>query len=182
MPGIIYKICLENEELRKLEQARDLWKTTVKVTEQPIKEIYTGKDISADDLSIDHFVPRSYISNDELWNLIPMSRSLNSSKNNKLPSWETFFIPFARYQFYLYGLILPQDADRRSQLLFRKFEKCRKNNLNAIWASEKLYKGGNTEEQFMNILSDNLKPIYEAAKLQGYDIWKINNESRGHSI
>jgi len=73
------------QKLRKLEQARDLWKTTAEVTGQPIKEIHTGKDISAEDLSIDHFVPRSYISNDELWNLIPMRKSLNSSKNNKLP-------------------------------------------------------------------------------------------------
>lgn len=132
VPGIIYKICPENEELRKLEQARDLWKTTAELTGQPIKEIYAGKDIPAKDLSIDHFVPRSYISNDELWNLIPMRKSLNSSKNNKLPPWEIFFLPFVRYQFYLYGLIFPQDADRRSQLLIRKFEKCRKNNLNAI--------------------------------------------------
>ena len=176
VPGIIYKICPENEELRKLEQARDLWKTTAELTGQPIKEIYTGKDIPAKDLSIDHFVPRSYISNDELWNLIPMRKSLNSSKNNKLPPWEIFFLPFARYQFYLYGLIFPQDADRRSQLLIRKFEKCRKNNLNAIWATEKLYIGGNTETQFMNILNHNLKPIYEAARLQGYDTWKISTD------
>ncbi|MBS5284375.1 MAG: hypothetical protein KHY46_10980 [Clostridiales bacterium] len=37
-------------------------------------------------MSIDHFVPRSYISNDKLWNLPPLRRSLNSSKNNRLPS------------------------------------------------------------------------------------------------
>ena len=136
-------------KLRKLEQARDLWKTTAEVTGQTIKEIHTGKDISAEDLSIDHFVPRSYISNDELWNLIPMRKSLNSSKNNKLPPWKTFFLPFAKYQFYLYGLIFTRDADRRSQVLIRKFENCRKNNLNAICASEKLYIGGNTETQFI---------------------------------
>ena len=107
VPGIIYKICPENEDFRRLEQARDLWKTTAEITGKPIKEIYTGKDIPIEDLSIDHFVPRSYISNDELWNLTPMRRSLNSSKNNKLPPWDEFFTPFARYQFYLYGLVFP---------------------------------------------------------------------------
>lgn len=104
VPGIIYKICPENEEIRKLDQARDLWKAVAKFTGHPIKEIYTGHDIPIETLSIDHFVPRSYISNDELWNLIPMRRSLNSSKNNRLPSWDEFFGLFARYQFYLYGL------------------------------------------------------------------------------
>ncbi len=49
----------------------------------------------------DHFVPRSYISNDELWNLTSMRKSLNSSKNNKLPAWDEFFALFDRYQFSL---------------------------------------------------------------------------------
>lgn len=176
VPGVIYKICPENEELRKLEQARDLWKAVAEFTGHPIKEIYTGEDIPIETLSIDHFVPRSYISNDELWNLTPMRRTLNSSKNNKLPAWGVFFEPFARYQFYLYKLVFPEDLSRKSQVLISKFEKCRKNNLNAIWASENLYIPGNSNTQFVNILSHNLKPIYESAQLQGYDTWKISME------
>lgn len=174
VPGIIYKLCPKDEGVRKLDQVRDLWKTVIEFTGNPIKEIYTGQDISIEALSIDHFVPRSYISNDELWNLIPMSKSLNSSKNNRLPSWDEFFEPFARYQFYLYGLIFPEDSSKRSRVLINKFEKCRRNNLNAIWASEKLYIPGNSDIQFVNILSHNLKPIYEAAHLQGYELWNIN--------
>lgn len=174
VPGIIYKICPENEELRKLDQVRDLWKATVEITGQPIKEIYTGKEIPTETLSIDHFVPRSYISNDELWNLTPMSKTLNSSKNNRLPVWNEFFEPFACYQYYLYSLIFPTDVSMRSPILIDKFQKCRKNNVNAIWASETLYVAGNSNVQFMNILRHNLKPIYEAAHLQGYDMWKVN--------
>ena len=165
VPGIIYKIYPENEEIRKLDQARDLWKAVAD---------FTGHPIPIETMSIDHFVPRSYVSNDELWNLIPMRRSLNSSKNNRLPSWDEFFGPFARYQFYLYGLIFPEDSSRKSQILISKFERCRKNNINAIWASENLYIPGNSDAQFVNILSHNLKPIYESAQLQGYDTWKIN--------
>lgn len=174
VPGVIYKICPENEELRKLEQARDLWKTVAEITGQPIKEIYTGQDIPLDLLSLDHFVPRSYISNDELWNLTPMRRSLNSSKNNRLPSWEEFFVPFAKYQYYLYGLIFPKLSTAASIALYKKFDKCRRNNLNAIWATETLYIPGNSTEQFVDILEHNMKPIYEAARLQGYDTWKIS--------
>lgn len=174
VPGIIYKICPENKDLRKLDQARTLWKTIVEITGQPIKEIYTGKEIPLETLSIDHFVPRSFISNDELWNLTPVSKTLNSSKNNRLPAWDEFFEPFARYQFYLYSLIFPTDISKRSSLLIERFEKCRKNNVNAIWASETLYIAGNSDIHFMNILSHNLKPIYEAAQLQGYDMWKVN--------
>ncbi len=171
VPGIIYKICPENADLRKLEHARDLWKTAAEITGNPIKEIYTRKDIPIEDLSIDHFVPRSYISNDELWNLIPMRRVLNSSKNNKLPSWDNFFVPFARYQYYLYRLVFPKEKTTQSELLENKFNKCRKNNLNAIWAAETLYIPGNSAIQFVNILEHNMKPIYDAARIQGYDTW-----------
>lgn len=86
------QICPENEELRRLEQARDLWKTAAEITGRPIREIYTGQDIPIDLLSLDHFVPRSYISNDELWNLTLMRRSLNSSKYNRLPAWDEFLM------------------------------------------------------------------------------------------
>ena len=54
----------------------------------------------------------------------------------------------------------------------RQFEKCRRDNLNAIWATETLYVEGNSEGQFKNILEHNLKPLYESAKLQGYELWK----------
>lgn len=171
VPGIIYKIYPENEELRKLDQVRSLWKATIQITGEPIKEIYTGNDIELDILSIDHFIPRSYISNDELWNLIPMTKSLNSSKNNRLPLWDDFFKPFAKYQFYLYDLIFSKDNVQKLAVLIDYFEKCKKNNINAIWALEKLYIPGNSENQFIKILEHNLKPIYEAAQLQGYDIW-----------
>ena len=174
VPGIIYKLSPENDDLRKLDQARSLWRTAVEITGQPIREIYTGREISLDTFSIDHFVPRSYISNDELWSLTPMSKALNSKKNNRLPAWNEFFEPFARYQYYLYNLIFPIDDSLKSPVLIDRFEKCRKNNVNAIWASETLYIAGNSDIQFMNILSHNLKPIYEAAQLQGYNIWNLN--------
>lgn len=45
VPGIIYKICPENEDQRKLDQARALWRATVDITKRPIREIYTGREI-----------------------------------------------------------------------------------------------------------------------------------------
>lgn len=55
------------------------------------------------------------------------------------------------------------------------FEKCRRDNLNAMWAVENLYIPGNTEEQFTNILEHNLRPVYDAAKLQGYGLWRYSD-------
>lgn len=84
-----------------------------------------------------------------------------------------FFEPFAGYQYHLYNLIFPNDIEHKSERLVQSFEKCRKNNINAIWASESLYVQGNSKEQFYNILEHNLHPVYDSAKLQGYDIWLL---------
>lgn len=138
VPGIVYKISPESDDVRKLEKARDLWKTIVEITGVPMRDIYTGEELDNGDFDLDHFVPRSYTANDELWNLTPMRKDLNRSKNNKLPSWERFFGDFAKYQFYFYRQIFIEHSKENS-ILRSKFEKCRQHNLNAIWAAECLY-------------------------------------------
>lgn len=167
VPGIIYKLEPENESGRKLNNARALWRKTFEVTRFPVIDTYTGNELSNGRFDLDHFVPWSYIANDELWNLTPMNGRLNSSKSNKLPDWDAYFPLLANKQFFLYKTVFSYDVVRD------QFEKCRKENLNAIWASESLYIEGNSEEQFKGILEHNLKPIYELARLQGYGIWKL---------
>lgn len=44
-----------------------------------------------------------------------------------------------------------------------------------IRAVENLYIPGNSEEQFTNILEHNLRPVYDAAKLQGYGLWRYTD-------
>ena len=167
VPGIIYKLSQENESVRKLGNARELWKCAANTGAVSIRDIYTGESIETTRFDLDHFVPWSYVANDELWNLIPMERRLNSSKSNKLPEWDKYFSGLATMQFILYEAIFAYDVIRKS------FEKCRRDNLNAIWASETLYVEGNSREQFTNILEHNLKPIYDSAHLQGYSFWKL---------
>lgn len=167
VPGIIYKLSQENESARKLGNARELWKCAANTGAVSIRDIYTGKSIETTRFDLDHFVPWSYVANDELWNLLPMERRLNSSKSNKLPEWDKYFSGLATMQFSLYEAIFAYPVIRMS------FEKCRRDNLNAIWASETLYVEGNSREQFTNILEHNLKPIYDSAHLQGYSFWKF---------
>ena len=50
------------------------------VTIKPVYEIYGKKPLDAKNISIDHFVPWSYVAHDELWNLTPTTRSINSTK------------------------------------------------------------------------------------------------------
>lgn len=173
VPGVMYKIAPESEEKRRsLENVRTLWKMTVDLTGKPLYEIYTGNSLDINKFDMDHFVPRSYVSNDEIWNLTPMSKKLNSSKNNKLPR-KAYLKEFVNYNYYLYSLIFDNSDGNQAHILMSQFEKCRNQHLNAIWAAEKLYIPGNTHEQFGNILEENLRLVYESARLQEYEMWEI---------
>lgn len=49
---------------------------------------YTGVKVNNKDLAIDHVLPWSYLFSDDLWNLVYVDRSYNSSKGNRIPSEE----------------------------------------------------------------------------------------------
>ena len=61
--------------------------------------IFSGKPLEQNDISIDHFLPWSFVAHDQLWNLIPVSKSINSSKSNNLPSLERYFEKFVDLQY-----------------------------------------------------------------------------------
>ena len=85
---------------------------------------------------IDHFIPWSFVMNDELWNLMPMDSSLNSAKSNRLPKWDPFFSRFADNQYLLYRLINEKPGIRKL------YDHCYKDNLHCIWAGQELYRIG----------------------------------------
>ena len=164
VPGLIYKLVPMNDKMRKLSNVRKLWEGVLEVRE--IRDVFTGREIVPKQYDVDHFIPWSFVMNDELWNLMPMESSLNSSKSNRLPKWNPFFKDFAYNQYILYGMIY-ENAN-----IHKRFEVCYGDNLHSIWAGQELYRKGNTEEEFYNILEKNMLPVYESARRQGYEIWE----------
>ena len=165
VPGLVYKLTPLDEKMRKLDNVRKLWNGIM--TQNEICDVFNGDSLNGKSFDIDHFVPWSFVMNDELWNLMPMDSSLNSSKSNKLPPWEPFFKGFASNQFLMYERISSSDD------MHRLYEKCFKDNLHSIWANQELYIPGNTKEQFFNILEKNMRPVYDSARRQGYQMWDI---------
>lgn len=167
VPGLVYKL-KPGENVRKMERVRDLWNGIIKYTE--VQDVYTNKIIDPYNYELDHFVPWSFVMNDELWNLMPMDSNLNSAKSNNIPLWESFFDGFANNQFTMYELIY-QKKD-----LFVLYEKCYKDNLHSIWAAHELYRKGNSKEEFIRILSNNMRPVYDSALRQGYILWQFETK------
>ena len=94
---------IESTQNVDMHQAQDRWEGILDVRE--VRDVFTGNPIVSKQYDVDHFIPWSFVMNDELWNLMPMDSSLNSSKSNKLSKWDPFFIVFAENQFGMYKLI-----------------------------------------------------------------------------
>ena len=163
VPGLVYKLAPLDEKMRKLGKVRKLWNGVLELTE--IRDVFKDEPIVFKEYDVDHFVPWSFVMNDELWNLMPMDSSLNSVKSNKLPHWDPFFERFASNQFVMYELISQKPG------LHKLFEACYRDNLHSIWAGQELYRPGNSRIQFYNILQKNMRPVYDSARRQGYEVW-----------
>ncbi len=165
VPGLIYKLAPMDEKMRRLNSVRKLWEAVL--DEKPIVDVFKNSPIVKGSYDVDHFIPWSFVMNDELWNLMPMDSALNSSKSNKLPKWDPFFRRFASNQYILYGII----HDERKPDIRKRYESCYRDNLHSIWANQELYRKGNSKEEFYHILEKNMQPVYDSARRQGYQVW-----------
>ena len=166
VPGIVYKLTQEDEKARKLENVRKLWDAILEI--RPVKNVFMEGDINRESYAVDHFIPRNFVMNDELWNLMPMDPIQNMQKKKKLPAWNDYFEQFANNQFIMYELIHEKPG------LQKLYKHCYKDNLHSIWAVQDLYRKGNSPSEFINILGKNMQPVYDSARRQGYEIWKVS--------
>ena len=60
---------------------------------KPISCIYSHESLN-DDFSLDHFLPWTFVTHNQLWNLIPVNSSANSSKSNNLPDLDSYLTKF----------------------------------------------------------------------------------------
>lgn len=165
VPGLVYKMAPMDDKMRKLGNVRKLWKSILDI--RPIVDVFKNEKIDKNNYDVDHFIPWSFVMNDELWNLMPMDSSWNSKKSNKLPQWELFFSRFADNQYNLYELLYKKPG------IYKLYEACYRDNLHSIWANQELYRKGNSPDEFRTILEKNMRPVYDSAKRQGYEIWNI---------
>jgi len=82
VPAIPAKI-MEHQTRNSLRLQRDFWMAAARLT--PLVCIYSGKPIRDDEFHLDHFIPWSFVGHDQLWNLVPVDKIINSTKNDRIP-------------------------------------------------------------------------------------------------
>jgi HNH endonuclease len=106
-PNIVSKI-LPSQERESLNSQTNYWKTVIANCPE-LQCIYSGQVLVTTKLSLDHYLPWSFVAHDRLYNLIPVPREVNSSKSDRIPS-NSYFDSFVKIQhlglttFYNHGL------------------------------------------------------------------------------
>lgn len=164
VPGIADKLYPPQE--RKLEKVKKYWKLILSL--EPVHEIYSDRILTEKDISIDHFVPWSYVAHDEMWNLNPTTKSINSSKSNHLPDWDTYFDKLAKQEFQSYRLMWKYEA------VHKEFEKCAKEHINNDDVRYRVYRQGLELPKFTGELKSIILPVYQSAQNCGFSNWQYN--------
>lgn len=159
VPGIVDKLNPPQE--RRLTKVIKYWKTVMNV--MPVYDIYGKQLLTEDDISIDHFIPWSYVAHDEFWNLSPTTRSINSMKSNGIPKWDRYFKELSKLEYQAFMMMWDKD----------EFKQCKKGHINSDDVSTKLYREGIAEQEFCMMLENILLPVYKSAENVGFKTWEL---------
>ncbi|MBL4933203.1 HNH endonuclease domain-containing protein [Clostridium paridis] len=162
VPAIAFK--LEVPKSRNLTTATNLWKKII--NDKKIKDIYTGKDFVVENynfygvLSIDHFIPWSFVLHDEMWNLIPTFKNINSKKSDKLLSLDKYLGDFCDVQYAAFTYLCDKriGKDLESYVEGLKIDEPYKLNN---------YK---RKQEFDKKLRECINPLYQIARNQGFEV------------
>lgn len=139
-----------------LNKQTNYWKQILE--KEKLKCIFSGDLITTRDLSLDHFLPWSFVAHDQLWNLIPVSRSINSSKSNNLPSLNRYFDRFVDLQYRGLQVFRENHSDKSWNTVVEPFVADLRMNSADLLNKNLLKKG----------LRNTIEPLSCLAKAQGF--------------
>ena len=167
VPAIPFKI--RPPYKRDLVGAGKFWEEIIEETH--ITDVYTDLQFNSDSMSslggisVDHFLPWSFVLHDEIWNLVPTFKSVNSSKGNRLPQLDSFLNRFCEIQY----LAVTTPTHKKHTTLLEDY-----------WTLNNAFSDGRlipkSKETFITSLKETISPLYQIAYNQGFEVWAgMNN-------
>jgi hypothetical protein len=114
VPDIPNKLIKSITRSSLAKQTNDYWKPVFQELGS-IECIFTGNKLIFEEkkYALDHFVPHAFVSHDLIWNLIPIDKSFNSSKSDKLPSIDKYFDKFFNLQKVAFEIVKCQNSKNK---------------------------------------------------------------------
>lgn len=152
---------------RDLASAQSFWRDVV--GDHEVRGIYAGEPLcergyeSLGPLSIDHFVPWSFVLHDEPWNLVPTFLDVNSSKSDKLPDLGLYLEPFCELQF---DALMTAKAIGGHRKVLEAY-------LTVDPHALEYERTNAARESFCSTIRNAVVPLHQIALNQGFGIWGL---------
>ncbi|MDD3205915.1 MAG: HNH endonuclease domain-containing protein [Lachnospiraceae bacterium] len=170
VPAIPFKVFPPSDKDRSLSNETKYWNDIQK--EIPLYDIYTDTEFTKENLeqrggmSIDHFIPWSFVLHNEIWNLYPMYRNVNSGKNNKLPDKDKYLESFCEKQYQAFMVAKKWEKGPRRNVAIRDQYLHVKQDIFELDGSDRGH------DAFLTAMKQTIEPLYQIANNQGYMVWR----------
>ena len=155
VPNISGKL-LRPENREPLTRQKKFWNKVIEIG-GPLRCIYTNKVLGMNDFDLDHFIPWSFVSHNQNWNLIPADGSFNSSKSDRIPELEYYLPKMTDMQHKALCLYVPQSGKKDSVL----------DEYFALGVSPKDLMSM-SDEEFLNTYRKTFSPLSQMAVNMGF--------------
>ena len=155
VPNISGKL-LRPEEREPLTKQKKFWNKVIELG-GTINCIYTNHPLGVNDFDLDHFMPWSFVSHNQNWNLIPADGSFNSSKSNRIPDLDYYLPKMAAIQHRALCLYISISSSRDAIV----------NEYFALGVSPHDFMAM-TEEEFLNTYRKTFSPLSQMALNMGF--------------
>ncbi len=158
VPGILNKLSRPDTRV-PLTRQHEYWDMVMEIG-GPLHCIYTDTLLHPGDYDLDHFMPWSFVTHNQLWNLIPSEGSINSSKSNQLPDLDSYLPKLASIHHNSLKLLL----------LHGKTPQVMEDYISLGYTPQDL--AMMSDDKFRAIYDKTFKPISQIAQNMGYGVWK----------
>lgn len=161
-PGIAMK--LEAPKTRNLTAQTAIWKEIIQ--RKHIVDIYTDKEFIDDNyktygvLSLDHFIPWSFVLHDQMWNLVPTFKNINSKKSDNLLDYDAYIDKFCNIQYEAFEFVVNEKKKNQIEE-YREMLKI---------ADPKGFLDKESKEVFFKMIKKEVYPVYNIAVNQGFGV------------
>jgi len=153
---------------RDLGPAKKFWGRVMSL--QDVKDIYTDSVLNPGSISIDHFIPWSFVLHDRLWNLVPTTTEMNSRKSDRLPNLDSFLDKYCRLQFNAFSVAIQNNISKKH------LEDYLDIGISDISSHVE-------EDRFISSLKNRVLPLYQIARNSGFLVWgSYGSEGGGYSV
>lgn len=159
VPALVKKFELPESRIT-LKTQRRFWAPFL-ASSHLTKDIY-GNQLDPNNFALDHFLPWTFVVHNQIWNLTPTDRSLNSSKSDQIPQ-DSYIRPLAMQHKSLVRYHFSKNR-KQSEDFFAEYE-----NFLGIEIADFL---SASDAQVIEIYQEHLDPLQQTALNMGFPLWQ----------